>query len=106
MMARRGYKCVVVFLDDFYCPAETEDECRIIQNTLISLLRSLGFHINWNKVIDSAKHLVFLGINIDTESGTVWLDPDKANKLMNLTDYMLKQTIDVLVNNWNLLLVN
>jgi hypothetical protein len=92
MMARRGFKNIVVFLDDFYCAASTIDECRIMQCTLISLLRELGFHINWKKVVDPTQHLVFLGINIDTKSGTLWLDPDKAVKLTELTGTVLKQT--------------
>ena len=92
MMARRGFDAVVVFLDDFYCAAETWEKCCEVQSTLIFLLRSLGFHINWNKVVDCTKHLVFLGINIDTESGTLWLDENKAQKLVELTDSMIKQT--------------
>ncbi len=44
---------------------------------LIALLRSLGFAINWSKVVD----LVCLGIRIDTVNNILGLDPNKLGKL-------------------------
>ena len=85
MMHRKGYPSTVVFLDDFYCAGSTAEECEEACVTLIRLLRRLGFHINWSKVVDRTKHLVFLGVHIDTEQGTLWLDPAKVAELRTLT---------------------
>ena len=35
--------------------------------SLIALLRYLSFRINWNKVVDPAQCITFLGIEIDTK---------------------------------------
>ena len=66
MMIRRGFTAVVVYLDDFFICAPTLDECNVAMNTLVALLRRLGFSINWDKVIDPTRCLTFLGIEIDT----------------------------------------
>ena len=50
---------------------------------LISLLRKLGFSINWKKVVDPSQVLVFLGIEIDTVKLELRLPEDK---LMQLKD--------------------
>lgn len=81
MMARRGYHCCV-FLDDFLLYEQSFDKCKLALSTLISLLRSLGFRINWKKVCDPCRCLVFLGIQIDLDAGTLNLDPDKQHKLI------------------------
>ena len=91
MLNRKGFKTVVVFLDDFYLAAPTREECLLAQSTLLSLLRNLGFHINWKKLIGPTKQLVFLGINICTDSGTLWLDEQKADKLKVLLSATLKR---------------
>ena len=90
MMQRRGYKAIVVFLDDFYCAAPTQQECQEVYSTLIFLLRKLGFHINWNKITDPTQRIVFLGVNIDTNTETLWLDPSKAEELKELLTETLK----------------
>lgn len=46
MMERRGFKVVIVYLDDFLIAGETFEACAHALRTLITLLRSLGFHIN------------------------------------------------------------
>ena len=91
MMHRKGYPSVVVFLDDFYCAGPTREECAKTYAALINLLRRLGFHINWLKVVDPTMHLVFLGVHIDTEHGTLWLDPKKVFELKTLTAQFLKR---------------
>ena len=67
MMKRRGFT-VVVYLDDFFLCASTLSECALAMSILIKLLRSLGFQINWNKVVDPTQCLIFLGIEIDSRS--------------------------------------
>ena len=61
MMARRGFNCVVAYLDDFLLLAPTRAACQQAQTVLIHLLRKLGFQISWRKVVDPAQCLVFFG---------------------------------------------
>ena len=65
MMSRQGF-IVVVYLDDFLICEKTKNRCALAMRFLISLLRKLGFSINWKKVVDPSQVLVFLGIEIDT----------------------------------------
>ncbi len=51
MMQRRGYKCIVNFLDDILIIEYTYAGARAAQLALIRLLTSLGFAVNWNKVL-------------------------------------------------------
>ena len=44
---------------------------------LISLLRKLGFQINWNKVIDPSTTITFLGIEIDSIAMCLRLPDEK-----------------------------
>ena len=81
MMIRRGFNCFV-FLDDFLLCEQNFDKCKLALSTLITLLRSLGFRINWKKVCDPCRCLAFLGIQIDLRTGTLKLDPDKHHKLV------------------------
>lgn len=80
MMRRRGYE-VLVYLDDFLILGATAEKCYSAFNALVSLLDSLGFTINWGKVIYPCQKLVFLGVVIDSVNRTLAL-PD--NKLQNL----------------------
>lgn len=80
-MARRGYNCCVVYLDDFLIVCETKEMCNEALHVLIRLLRSLGFGISWPKVIGPTQSLVFLGILIDTTQCTLGLDAGKLGEL-------------------------
>ena len=77
MMARRGFSAVVVYLDDFFICAPTLEECATALSTLVALLRRLGFCINWNKVVDPAQCITFLGIEIDTVNMCTRLPQEK-----------------------------
>ena len=46
------------------------EERATAMNTLIALLRELGFRINWYKVVDPVQSITFLGVQIDTKSMT------------------------------------
>ena len=69
MMARRGFNNCVVLLDDFFVTAESFDECLYVYSELLKLLRTLGFRINWCKVVDPTQDLDFLGVRMNTVSG-------------------------------------
>ena len=51
MMERRGFKTIIVYLDDFLIIGETKEECQQVFTTLLQLLLDLGFQISWRKVI-------------------------------------------------------
>lgn len=84
IMHRKGHPGVVAYLDDFFITAKTFTECLNAYNCLISLLRSLGFRINWKKVVDPCQSLVFLGIKINSVQGTLTLDPHKHENVCSL----------------------
>lgn len=92
MMVRRGFTSCVVMLDDFFLAAPSRLECMHAYNELIKLLRSLGFRINWKKVVDPTQDLVFLGIRINTQLGQLSLDPNKTKELIATLDATLLKT--------------
>ena len=65
MIQRRNINCIV-YLDDFLITSPTFDQCKSDLSTVISLLRSLGWSIAWNKVTGPSQTLTFLGIDINT----------------------------------------
>ena len=81
MMARRGYPNMVVYLDDFFFTSDSFEECQEIMNTLISLLRDLGFHINWSKVEGPTQNLTFLGIGINSVDMTCSIPSTKLEEI-------------------------
>jgi hypothetical protein len=83
MMQKRGFN-IVVFMDDFLLAERDFKTCLASYNTLISLLRSLGFSINWKKVVDPTQALVYLGIHLDTYNGVLSLDLEKRATLLAL----------------------
>ena len=81
MMKKRGIDAIVAYLDDFFVAGDTFQSCMKALNTLISLLRSLGFRINWKKVCDPSQTMTFLGVSINTSSGILSLDKKKLSDL-------------------------
>ena len=83
IMASKGFKHVVAYLDDFIVAADSYEECFTALHTLLALLCLLGFAINYRKVVGSATRLMFLGIVIDSVK-LVWeLPKDKLTQLYN-----------------------
>ena len=91
IMARKGYQSIVCYLDDFLITGPNFQECLAAYNSLLALLRSLGFKINWQKVIDPCQKLVFLGIEIDTVMGTISLEQKRVNELQDILCAFLKK---------------
>lgn len=81
MMSRRGFNCIVAYLDDFFICAPSREECASIMGTLIRLLRKLGFMINWKKVIDPTQSITFLGIEISSIDMQLCLPGDKQGQI-------------------------
>eukprot|EP00111_Clytia_hemisphaerica_P012350 TCONS_00036275-protein len=77
MVSRRGFKDVVVYLDDFIVIGKTQEECEAAYMTLRSLLLELGFTISPSKLVPPCQKLVFLGVEIDTVKLTLSLSAKK-----------------------------
>ena len=65
IIKRTNINCTVYF-DDFLTTSPTFDQCKSALSTVISLLRSLGWPIAWNKVTGSSQTTTFLGRDINT----------------------------------------
>lgn len=81
MMARKGFHNIVVYLDDFAFTGSTREECMLIMNTLIGLLRKLGFHISWDKVEGPSQQVTFLGVRVDSVSMSCSIPEEKITKI-------------------------
>ena len=81
MMFRRGFKGVVVYLDDFLIVGKTLKECQEAFKALCDLLVELGFTISPSKVVEPCQKLTFLGVEIDTHALTLSLPQDKLHSL-------------------------
>jgi hypothetical protein len=81
MMARRGFHNIHVYLDDFLVVGTDHNDCLITMNTLLSLLRQLGFHINWSKVEGPSTKITFLGIYINSENMTIGIPETKITDI-------------------------
>ena len=83
MMARRGYT-VLAYPDDFLVIEPTQIQCKAAFDTLLTLLESLGFTVNWTKVAYPAQCLIFLGVEIDTVLCELRLSEDRVPELLSL----------------------
>ena len=79
MMYRKGYKGVVIYIDDFILACETYEECKKALLCLINLVRKLGLEVSWKKVVSPTKHVTFLDVDIDTNDCVLSLGADKLN---------------------------
>ena len=87
-MAQQGSQ-VVAYLDDFLIMGESKRDCANSMNDLMCVLRSLAFHINYNKVEGPVKRLTFLGIVLNTEDMTMSLPQERLDDL----DHTLKSVL-------------
>ena len=88
-MAKRGYRSLVVYLDDFLIIGATYAECLKIFNSLVELLQELGFQISWHKAVPPTQALIFLGILINSVTQTLELPQDKLVALQDLVQAFL-----------------
>ena len=79
---RRGFFNIINYLDDFWVGGSTFEECCIVQNTLINILISFGFRVNWTKCVGPSQCVRYLGVLFDTCNMTVSLPEDKITKLL------------------------
>ena len=84
MMKRRGFQTIICYLDDCLIITDSYEEALEALNTLLHLIRTLGFKINWSKVEGPAQSITFLGILLDSMSMTLELPSDKMAELRTL----------------------
>ena len=63
----------------FLLIGKTKAECSAQTQELMALLRSLGFAINYHKVVGPTQKLTFLGVELDSVECTLGLPVDKMN---------------------------
>ena len=82
MMGKAGYLGIVAYLDDFLIIEKSKERCIEAMNYLISLLRRLGFAINYSKVEGPKQCITFLGIELDSTLLTLSLPDAKVGQLL------------------------
>ena len=88
MMARHRFT-VLAYLDDFLIIKPSQQQCQIAVDTLISLLQSLGFTINWSKVVQPSQSLCFLGVEMATVNRVLQLPRDHVSELLDILNFSL-----------------
>ena len=89
-MKRKGFT-VIAYLDDFLLIEDTYKRCLESFNTLIDLLQTLGFSINWGKVVYPCQRLIFLGIEIDTILWWLTLPERKIGEIRDVLQLCLRK---------------
>lgn len=94
MMAHRGFRTILTYLDDFLIIGDTKHECELAYYELNKLFTELGFNINWEKAVASKQRLTFSGIEIYTVLRQLCLDDSKLCELrQSFSDTLLKRSI-------------
>jgi hypothetical protein len=83
MTERRGFKCIV-YIDDFLCIDKDKQMCQLAYETLLDLLRKLGFSIAWNKLVSPCTNLTFFGIEFCSENMVAKLSENKKIEFIEL----------------------
>lgn len=84
MMHSRGFHGIVVYLDDFLIVEPTYQRCWEAMQTLLALLRRLGFSISWKKVEGPTQRLIFLGIEFNCVTQSLHLPVAKLSEFREL----------------------
>ena len=75
---------VISYLDDFLIIDDSYENCQNSLQQLLNILRLLGFHINYGKIVGPSQQLVFLGVLINTVDMTLSLPEDKLSEFSSL----------------------
>ena len=90
---KHGVK-TVNYLDDFIAVCKSYDSCLQAQSIILSILRSLGFHVAYNKVSPPSTCTIYLGVEIDSLAMELRLPSGKLQKLKDLLDsYVTRKRI-------------
>ena len=94
MMARRGFKCLVVYVDDFIIICPTQAMAWYAYWALRILLTKLGFQVNMraHKCIAPCQIIEFLGITLDSVAMQARLSPAKLAATSTMVADLLQRT--------------
>ena len=76
------YLSIVNYLDDFITVADDMSKCSMARNTVVGLLRFLGFHVAYDKMVSPSQIVTYLGIIIDSQRMELRLPEGKLEKLV------------------------
>lgn len=89
IMTKKGYGRMVAYMDDFLVMSDSFDDCCTMLSVLLTLVRKLGFAVNYNKVVDPTQCLTFLGVEVNSVTGTLSLPLEKLSDLRcTLNDFV------------------
>lgn len=83
-MRVQGFPNTICYLDDFLCIENSKERCAEALNTLLKMLRRLGFSINYSKIEGPVQKLTFLGIELDTNLLTLQLSKSRLEELSTI----------------------
>ena len=84
---------IAAYIDDLFTKARSYNECLRNILSIVEVLTSLGFYINWEKsVLEPSNILEFLGFLINSIDMTVKLTPTKKQKIIQLANQVLNST--------------
>ena len=89
-MKRKDFT-VIAYLDDCLLIEDSYERCLESFNTLIDLLQTLGFPINWGKVVYPCQRLIFLGIEIDTILRRLTLPKQKIVEIRDILQLRIRK---------------
>ena len=76
----------VNYLDDFIAVCKSYDSCLLAQNSMLMVLRGLGFHVAYDKVSPPSTCTTYLGVEIDSVTMELRLPESKLKKLKGLLE--------------------
>jgi len=91
-MIHRGYDRIVAYQDDFLVIGSTIEQCQEAWETLMCLIRELGFNVNMDKVVAPTQVITFLGIELNSILMEISLPIDKLVKYRQYIRQFLGKT--------------
>lgn len=88
IMAYHGFPNVICYLDDFLVIGDSKTDCQAAFTYLLKLLRTLGFSINYGKLVGPTKVLTFLGIELNVNLMILRLPEEKLGKFLQEVNCM------------------
>ena len=89
MMAARGHKSTVVYVDDFLIIGASQGECNTSLSCLLQLLPDLGFTVADNKTAGPSQDMLFLGLRLQSNAD------GKGRMCVTVPEEKLTETLEV-----------
>ena len=85
-----GVPCSV-YMDDFICAGATREECQQHLDTMLAVLRRLGWRVSTDKIVPPSQCAPWLGYILDTAAGTISLSATRRTELRALAAECLRK---------------